>query len=510
MKSARKLRLRAAALLVAGLTAPASGQEAVNQSSPKVARSASPLKTTIGQGGLAEKLERLVPRLMADGDVPGVSLAVVRDGHVLWHKAFGVKDANTGAPVDDGTIFEAASLSKPVFAYAVLKLVDAGQLDLDAPMSKYLPGDYVDDPRLGQITARRVLSHTTGFPNWRSGREMAIHFTPGERFSYSGEGFVFLQKAVERSTGQTLNTLMKRLVFDPLRMSSSSYTWEDRYEGRKAAGHDAAGVPRPPRRPAEAFAAATLHTTALDYARFLIAALDGMGLMKKTQLEMLRPQVYVDEGCQNCIEKKPTGRLSRAISWGLGWGLEETENGLSLWHWGDNGSGFHCYVAGYPRQRLGVVVFTNSLGGQSIIPEIVAAAMGGQHPAFAWLNYERYDSPARAWFKDILVRGAAAIESYRNRKREGADAALTEQQVNRVGYWLLGRKRVKDAITVFEMNVAEFPTSWNVHDSLGEAYAEDGQRQRAIESYEKSIELNPDNTNGAGQLRKLKSQAPRG
>jgi len=446
---------------------------------------------------------------MKDGDVPGLSMAIVRDGKILWHGAFGVRDAATGVPVADDTVFEAASLSKPVFAYAVLKLADAGQLDLDAPLSKYLPGDYVDDPRARSITARRVLSHTTGFPNWRPrGQPLKIHFDPGERFSYSGEGFVYLQKAVENSTGRTLDALMRQLVFEPLGMTDSSYSWQDRFEGRKATGHDAVGKPQRLARPAEATAAATLQTTALDYARFLIAALDGRGLQKKTFAEMLRPQIRVDEGCENCVATPPTGRLSREVAWGLGWGLEETENGLSIWHWGDNGSGFHCFVAGYPARRLGMVVFTNGLGGHGIIPDILAAALGGRHPAVAWLKYDRWDSPARTWFKDILARGEPAIASYRDRKRDGSGAALTEEQVNRVGYWLLGRKKIKEAVAVLEMNATDFPASWNVHDSLGEAYAEDGQRDRAIASYEKSLALNPANTNATEMLRKLRGQVP--
>jgi CubicO group peptidase (beta-lactamase class C family) len=508
MNLTKRLRLGVGVLIgiAAALAPPASGQEAPRPSPPDAA-SAGPPKTNVSTEKLAAALERLIPRLMKDGDVPGLSLAIVRDGRVLWHKAFGVKDASSGAPVDDDTIFEAASLSKPVFAYAVLKLVDAGKLDLDAPVARYLPGDYVEDPKHRLITVRHVLTHTAGFPNWRpEGQPLKIHFPPGERFSYSGEGFVYLQKAVERSTGQTLDALMKRLVFEPLAMSSSSYEWQERFEARKATGHDAAGNPRPLRRPAEAVSAATLHTTAKDYARFLAAALDGSGLSRKTAEEMRRPQVHVDEGCQNCVTKTPTGRLSREIAWGLGWGLEETENGVSMWHWGDNGSGFHCYVVGYPRQRFGVVVFTNSVGGHGIIPEIVAAAVGGRHPAFAWLDYERYDSPARIWFQEVVQTGSAAISSYRERKRTDAARALTEQQVNRVGYWLLGRKKLKDAVAVFEMNVADFPASWNAYDSLGEAYSEDGQRERAVASYEKSMALNPGNANGAEMLRKLKSE----
>ncbi|MFY9551541.1 MAG: serine hydrolase [Thermoanaerobaculia bacterium] len=455
---------------------------------------ARPLETKVTKDRLAASLDPLIPKLMKDGDVPGLSLAVVKDGRILWQHAYGVKDASTGAPVDDDTVFEAASLSKPVFAYAVLKLVDQGVLDLDTPVVKYLPGDYADDPRLRLITVRNVLSHTTGFPNWRQGRELNILFPPGERFSYSGEGFLYLQKAVERVTGETLDRVMKRLVFEPLRMTSSSYSWQERYEARKARGHDEIGTPLRMQRPPEAGSAGSLHTTTGDYARFLIAVLDGTGLQKKTWTETLRPQIHVDEGCQNCVAKKPTGRLSKEIAWGLGWGLQETEDGTAIWHWGDNSSGFHCYVVGYPRERQGVVIFTNGLGGHGIIPEIVEASIGGRQPAIAWIDYERHDSPAKTLFRDILARGAPAIQT----------RGLTEQQVNRVGYWLIARKRLPEAIAVFESNVANFPDSWNVYDSLGEAYAEDGQRDKAIASYEKSIALNPENTNGVEALKKLK------
>src|SRR5258706_12038233 len=237
MKSARRFAFGAGALLVAGLAAAALVGEAQAPAERPKARA--------GGEEIGPALARLVPELLKDGDVPGLSLAIVRDGRIELQRAYGVKDAARGTPVDAGTVFEAASLSKPVFAYAVLKLVDAGKLDLDAPVAKYLPGDYVEDPRQGAITARRVLSHTTGFPNWRpNGQQLKIHFAPGERFSYSGEGFVYLQKAVERLTGQTLDAVMKRLVFEPLPMARTSYVWGGPSEPLKARGHDAAGTPR--------------------------------------------------------------------------------------------------------------------------------------------------------------------------------------------------------------------------------------------------------------------------
>ena len=135
-------------------------------------------------------LQKRVPELLSEATIPGLSLALIRDGKTYWEHAFGVRDEKTGLPVTGETIFEAASLSKPVFAYGVLKLVDQGKLDLDAPLSRYMPQLYVEgDPRIDKITARIVLSHRTGFPNWRdAGRPLKIYFTPGERFSHSGEG----------------------------------------------------------------------------------------------------------------------------------------------------------------------------------------------------------------------------------------------------------------------------------------------------------------------------------
>jgi CubicO group peptidase (beta-lactamase class C family) len=446
-----------------------------------------------------EQLERRIPELMRAGDVPGLQIAVVRDGRIAWKRAFGVSDAGSGAPVADDTIFEAASLSKPVFAYAVLRLVDAGTLQLDAPVSRYLPGDYSADPRAARITVRQALTHTTGFPNWRSSpRELPVYFDPGERFSYSGEGFEYLQHAVERVTGQTLDALMRRLVFDPLNMKDSRYAWDERFDGRKATGHDEIGVPKAPIRPAIANAAGTLETTASDYARFVIALLDGTGLSPAMRAEMAKPQVHVDEGCSNCVSKKPTGRLSKEIAWGLGVGIEETDGREFLWHWGDNGSGFHAFVLAEPAARSGFVVFTNSLGGHGIIPEIATAAVGGRHPSFAWIDYERWDSPARVWFRDVLAGGVEAATAERA-------AALTETQVNRVGYWLLAKKRPKEAIAVFERNTSAHADSWNAWDSLGEAYAADGQRDRAIAAYEKSVSLNPESSSGRDALKRLRA-----
>jgi len=163
---------------------------------------------------------------MKEAEIPGLSIALVRDGKTYWAQSFGERDVATKAPVMEDTVFNVGSLSKPVFAYGVLKLVDQGKLGLDVPLTKYLLKPYVEgDDRLQQITARFVLSHRTGFPNWRGNDPLKIYFTPGERFSYSGEGMVYLQKVVEQITGKPLNDYMQEAVFAPLGMTSSSYVW---------------------------------------------------------------------------------------------------------------------------------------------------------------------------------------------------------------------------------------------------------------------------------------------
>jgi CubicO group peptidase (beta-lactamase class C family) len=456
---------------------------------------------------IISRLETLIPQLMIDGDVPGLSIALIQNSEVAWHHGFGMKNSQTKEPVTDNTLFEAASLSKPVFAYAVLKLADSGKIDLDAPLNKYLPGNYEvgDDPRINQITARHVLSHTPGFPNWRplNNKVLKIHFTPGERFSYSGEGFVYLGKVIEHITGETFNDFMKRSVFEPLGMASSSYVWQDNFATLKAFGHSPTGEPRGQNKVEKANAAASLVTTAQDFGKFISAILKGKGLKNATLKQILTAQIKVSESGTNNTSRVPD-KLSPTLSWGLGAGLQNTVDGVSFWHWGDNGNTKAFFVA-FDKYKSGVVVFTNSANGLSIVPEIVDAAVGGQQPALAWLKYESYKSPSRVLFKNILAKGAAeALAQYREwRRGRIAEEVVNEPQMNRIGYNLIGMKKLKDAIEVLKLNVEDYPQSFNAFDSLGEAYMANGEKELAIKNYKRSVELNPNSTTGIEALKKL-------
>jgi CubicO group peptidase (beta-lactamase class C family) len=448
------------------------------------------------------RLQADLPELMRQSDVPGVAIAVLEHGRTAWLAGYGVKNVRTNAPVDENTVFEAASLSKPVFAYAVLKLVEQGKLGLDLPLTSYLPKPYLEgDDRLAKITARIVLSHRTGFRNWRGdGNPLEIYFTPGERFSYSGEGYVYLQRAVEQISGKPLNEVMIDLVFAPLGMASSSYVWRPDFDVRAATGHDSDGTPQELRKPEEAGAASTLNTTAHDYALFLAAIVSGRGLRPTTLRQMESPEIAVDPSCTNCTGRAPK-ELSRTVFWGLGWGIARSGKGRSLWHWGDNGS-FKCFALADPRRKSGLVMFTNSENGLAIASAVVRDFTGSRHPAFDWLKYDSYDSAAMRFRKAVHERGAeAAMEEFAEPLGNGT---IPEDSVNSVGYHLLWQKRWEEAIRVLRFNVGLHPSSANAFDSLGEAYLQAGNKPLAIQNYEKSLALDPKNGNAVRQLKSLK------
>jgi CubicO group peptidase (beta-lactamase class C family) len=331
------------------------------------------------------QLEKDAPELMKKDRVPGLEIALIRDGKTTWVHAFGVRDAKTSQPVTNETIFEAASLSKPVFAYAVLKLVEQGKLALDVPLTTYLPKPYIaDDDRLAKITARLVLSHRSGFPNWPADDGLHIYFTPGDRFSYSGAGYIYLQRVVEQITGKPLNEYMTEAVFTPLGMTSSSYVWRPQFDAITANGHDENETPEKKWKPDEAGAASTLNTTARDYALFVEAVLNGKGLKPSTLREMEAPQIALDPTCRICIKQEPKN-LSTTLFWGLGWGIQRKDGREELWHWGDNGS-FKAFVMAEPKTKSAVVLFANSEHGLELAQPLVDEAMATDALAFAWLK----------------------------------------------------------------------------------------------------------------------------
>ena len=319
---------------------------------------------------LSNKLDDLMPSLMEKRNIRGVSLAIIQNSKVILVKSYGVQSAETQIAVTSETVYEFASLSKPVFSLAVLQLAKEGKIDLDTPLYKYLEyQDAAHDARYKLITARIVLSHTTGFPNWGRGERLKIAFTPGEQFRYSGQGYVYLQKVVEKITGKPLQQIVQEQVFTPIRMTHSSFIWKDEFEVNMAYGHSKNGqVAREISKWEEGVSASSLITDVRDYSKFVSHILNEYRKGNPIIRNMVNPKVRV----------KDYGKWGQ-LFWSLGWGIEDTRQGRSIWHWGDNGE-YRSLVVANLENGIGLVYASNSSTGLRPIAIVIQNTIGGVHP----------------------------------------------------------------------------------------------------------------------------------
>jgi tetratricopeptide (TPR) repeat protein len=305
--------------------------------------------------------------------------------------------------------------------------------------------------------------------------------------------------------------LVEERVFRPLKMTSSSLVWQGAYDHSAATGHDEFSEVREKFRPEEPNAAASLHTTAQDFARFLGEMLVPTRLQGKTVQAMLTPEVAVE--------------TDQPLHWGLGWGLEGKSAPYAFWHWGDNGS-FRCLTVGVPAgddlpegQGRAFVYFTNSFNGLAVASAMTEILLG-EGTAYAltdWIGYDAYDAPVfrlrRDFLHTALEGGAPAAERFLARvRKEWGDEALEERAVNNLGYTLLGRDEAnaqEAALVLFRLNVELYPDSWNVYDSLAEGYHRTGNGERAIHFYRESLKRNPDNDNGKRMLEEIQREESR-
>ena len=291
----------------------------------------------------------------------------------------------SGPVVDRSSIFQAASLSKPLFAYIVMKLADQGKIDLDAPLSGYVDTDRFEDREMAEkLTARTVLCHRTGLPNWAAGPSsdewpssaIRFRYRPDSCFSYSGEGYAFLQRAVERIEGKPIDETAQELVFGPLNMPNTSYSWLPQYDTLALNGFNADGRNRGQGRHPRANVAYTLRTNAVEYSRFLAALAKGEGLSEAARKEMFTLQTpaqryaYQPRGCD------------AEVSWCLGFG---SVRGEWFWHWGDNGSFKSLWIM-RPESGETFVYFTNSAHGHEIVDTLLTGMLKEELPIGSWIN----------------------------------------------------------------------------------------------------------------------------
>jgi CubicO group peptidase (beta-lactamase class C family) len=335
---------------------------------------------------LSPAAQKRLSNIVREEQVTGMQLSVVKNGQEQGYAA-GYSNADTKQKVNAGTVFQAASLSKVVLAYIALKLADRKQIFLDSPLHRYYNYHRIGDDSMAKtITARMVLNHTTGFPNWAGNplskewqkTTLRTRFTPGTAWSYSGEGFMYLQYAIQAILNASLEDIAVKEVFRPLHMKNSSFVWQTRFDSTGAYGHnkDDGSIERPGFfLPAAAY---SLLTTAHDYQLFLQALIKGKGLSAATHALFMQDAVPV---------KTTSGdSAARYITWGLGIGREQNARGTAFWHWGDNGN-FKCFFLIFPSTGDSMVCLTNSENGLALMKPLFRYYFG---PATWW---------AVAWLK---------------------------------------------------------------------------------------------------------------
>jgi CubicO group peptidase (beta-lactamase class C family) len=313
---------------------------------------------------------KAVTTLMHKENIPGLSLVYIKGGKLQEQYALGVLSTATHAAVNDSTVFSAASLSKSIFTWVVFHLVETHQLDLDLPLFNYYAyKDVEGDERYKLVTARMILTHTSGLPNWRKkGSPLRFKYNPGQQFSYSGEGFVWLSKVVEKITGKETEEYIRETVFKPLGMRHTSYIWQTSFGNNYALPHTNDGKPEEKYFPAGANVAHSLQTTAVDYGTFLAAMLQ-------------------DEKFMAVLQSDTGAMVAQRLRWKAGLGYEQTNQGPAFWQWGDNDT-FKAFMLGYPGKKEGLVYFTNSFHGLKIAKDLLRIFINSNQPCIDWLDAE--------------------------------------------------------------------------------------------------------------------------
>ena len=308
-----------------------------------------------------DELAAEMPRLLAEAKVPSASIAVIRNGRVVRLAAYGEQSA--GVPATPASLYNIASLTKPISAEVILRLASQGKLTLDEPMSPtWLDPDLAGDPRADRLTPRLALSHRTGFPNWRS-KQTGLKFVrdPGQ-WGYSGEGYQYVARFAEKRTGEGLEPLAQRLVFRPAGMTETAYTGRPWFEGRIALPLSAAGEVLKPTIAKTPVAADLVYTTPADYARFMLEVMRDAHLSPAIAAQ--RRTVQTDLRATWCKDLK-SPKCPDTIGMALGWEVITFGKRTYLTHDGsDDGVRTFAYLS--PTQKTGVVIFTNSDNGWTL------------------------------------------------------------------------------------------------------------------------------------------------
>ena len=341
-----------------------------------------------------EAIDAALRRAMSATGARGIAMAVVDDGRVVLVTSAGDRNA-AGDPLLTDTVMYGASLTKAAFAYMVMQLVDEGLVDLDRPIGEYLDRplpchpterkyapwrDLAGDPRWRRITPRMLLSHSTGFANFaflEPDGKLRIHFEPGSRYAYSGEGYILMQFVLERGLGLDVGEEMQRRVFDRFGMVNTSMQWRDGFATNLADGWRLDGTAVPHDERSKVRAAGSMDTTPADMARFAAAYVRGDGLSRRARAELTRPQLVITTARQfpTLQPVVPADRRWPGLAAGLGVEVFQGPQGQGFLKGGHNEWTGNMWVC-LERNRRCVLILANDVRAESAFPQLVEFVLG--------------------------------------------------------------------------------------------------------------------------------------
>jgi CubicO group peptidase (beta-lactamase class C family) len=361
----------------------------------------------------APEIDKIVTRLMHTANIHGLSLAILNNKKTVFINSYGYKNKPANSLLDTATIMYGASLSKAVFGYLTMKLVQEKLIDLDKPLYQYLSKpiyeyDYFSDLKSDEqwklITARMCLSHTTGLPNVRwfnpvTSEEdtlgvMKIYFTPGSKYAYSGEGFKLLQLAEEEITKKTIDELSMEKIFIPLGMTRTGYIWHNSFgDDNTAVGHMNNGGIDNKRKRTTGVAGGSLVTTIADYSKFIEHIMQRKGLKKKLFREMINPQIDIYSKTQfpPITFETTTENSNIHLAYGLGWGILDCPYGKAIFKEG-NGDSWRNYNINFLDKGIAIIILVNSENGEKIFQELIQTLLGDTCIPWKWEGYIPYNS----------------------------------------------------------------------------------------------------------------------
>jgi CubicO group peptidase (beta-lactamase class C family) len=456
----------------------------------------------------AAKIDKLMSQY-ADCCLFTGTVLVSEHDKIIFKKGYGLADREWNIPNTPDVKFRLGSITKQFTSMLIMQQVAKGNIRLDGHISDYLP--YYRKDTGAKVTVSQLLSHTSGIPSYTDDPKFFedvsrnyyavddfvkkfcggdLQFEPGTKFHYDNSGFFLLGAILEHVTGKTYEVLLKENILVPLGMQDSGYDHHADLIAKRASGYqqDLAGVVNAPYLDmALPYAAGSLYSTVED-------------LYKWDQA------LYTDKLVPNDLKQKLfTPNLE---NYGYGWDIRtipagEPGAGQTVISHGGGINGFNTLEQRLVGDHDLVVIFNNTPGADlGEMAKGVRAILYGQEPA----------TPKRSVVHElgetVVNRGVdAAVAQYRELKRNNPNGYnFDERALNQLGYMLLQKGRNADAIAIFNLNIEEYPKSGNVYDSLAEAYAKDGQKQKAIDNYRKSLELDPKNQNAADKLKDLEQK----